>query len=217
MCCPRLDSSRYTRRSLREPRRPCNPPSPSVVWDHACVAVLLIARISCSAGGVNEPHLVGCRPCHRDTDFDDVYNCVAGGMATMTMMAVFQNVPLRQAPDLGPILARTRGAMEAGPGLPVLARSPHFTREPFFGRAFCGAAFFRAWLEKHPGTPVVAILDSSPISGEQILHYERHALSDRPAALDFSRLADRLPLPRLQDECHGESDCSSGLTEPSRL
>jgi hypothetical protein len=91
------------------------------------------------------------------------------------------------------LLQGTRSAMDANPAFPAFARSPHYSKELIFGCATDGVAFLRKWLDDHPDSPAVALLDDLPASGEQILHYEKHVSGDRPAVIDLSSLAKRLP------------------------
>jgi len=128
-----------------------------------------------------------------DADYEHLYNGVIEGMAYLSMMAISQGAPIRQASDPTPMLQGARKAMEANPHLVAFAQSPLVLKASLFGYALDGVRFCRAWLEDHPDGHLVSVLDRLPASGEQIIHYDKYIADDRPAVIDLRELTQRLP------------------------
>jgi len=118
------------------------------------------------------------------------------GMATVVMtVALMPNTDLRTLPDLG---AQTRAQMKmmgSMPEMQVFAAAPEYLRETLVSPYAEGSSFVQNFLKENPEAKIGDVIQNLPISGEQILHYEKYASRDMPSNAPLDAV-----LPTMQQE-----------------
>lgn len=128
-----------------------------------------------------------------DWDHDHLFNSIIEGMAYVTMMAVYTDTSLPDAPDPTDMLGSTRSQMARSPAFPEYAKAPLYLTESMFGAGLNGIAFCRSLIKENPEIKLATLLASLPASSEQILHFEKYRADDRPTPIDLSGLSSHLP------------------------
>ncbi len=125
----------------------------------------------------------------KNIDYEYALRAVLEGMASSVMIAYAQNLPYNKLPDLQRFWRSQLSQVPGG----RLGGSPRYLTEYLMSPYAEGGAFVQSWQRKNPDRMLSDLLQKIPASSEQVLHFEKYAEGDTPAAIDLSRAHKILP------------------------
>lgn len=120
------------------------------------------------------------------------FRALIEGQATVAMSTIF-GADLEKMPDLATSTRASMKMMANSPMFKVFNSAPHYLREWLVSPYADGGSFVQNFLKAHPDAKIADMFERIPVSGEQVLHYEKWEENDLPHTIDISEATALMP------------------------